>query len=65
MVEMLQKLGLPREIGVAPLTETADRKLAVQTHTPHIVGNAASEPLDASGVFTPQPKCFPSHQRVY
>ena len=54
MVEVLEELGLPREVGVAPATETTDGKSPVDAHAPHVVGNSASERLDASCVFAPQ-----------
>jgi hypothetical protein len=34
-VEVLEELGLPREISVAPGTETTDGKLPVDAHAPH------------------------------
>jgi hypothetical protein len=62
-VEVLEELGLPREISVAPGTETTDREVPVDAHAPHVVGDSASEWFDASYVFTPLPECFPSHWR--
>src|SRR5258708_19421837 len=60
-VEVLEELGLPREISVAPGTETTDREVPVDAHAPHVVGDSASEWFDASYVFTPLPECLPSH----
>ena len=50
-VEVLEELGLPREISVAPGTETTDREVPVDAHAPHVVGDSASEWFDASYVF--------------
>jgi hypothetical protein len=61
-VEVLEELGLPREIRVAPGTETADREVPVDAHAPHVVGDSASEWFDASYVFTPLPECLPSYR---
>src|SRR5262249_15352308 len=60
-VEVLEEPGLPREINVAPGAETTDREAPVDAHAPHVVGDSASEPFDASDVFTPLPECLPSH----
>ena len=60
-VEVLEELGLPREISVAPGTETTDREVPVDAHAPHVVGDSASERFDASDVVTPLPECLPSH----
>src|SRR4029453_9912195 len=60
-VEVLEELGLPREISVAPGTETTDREVPVDAHAPHVIGDSASEPFDASEVFTPPPERLPSH----
>ena len=64
-VEVLEELGLPREISVAPGTETTDREVPVDAHAPHVVGDSASEWFDASYVFTPLPECLPSHWRHF
>src|SRR5262249_47323252 len=61
MVEVLEEPGLPREITVAPGTETTDREAPVDAHAPHVVGDSTSERFDASDVVTPQLKCLPSH----
>jgi len=61
-VEVLEELGLPREISVSPGTETTDREVPVDAHAPHVVGDSARERLDASDVFTPLPECLPSHR---
>jgi hypothetical protein len=63
MVEVLKELGLPREISVAPGTETTDPEVPVDAHAPYVVGDSASERFDASDVFTPLPECLPSHWR--
>ena len=47
-VEVLEEVGLPREISVAPDTETTDRDVAVDAHTPDVVGDSACERFDAS-----------------
>ena len=60
-VEVLEKIGLPPEISVAPGTETTDRTVPVHPHAPHVVGDSASERFDASDVVTPLPECLPSH----
>ena len=39
-VEVLQELGPPHEISVAPGTETADREVPVDAHAPHAVGDS-------------------------
>src|SRR4051794_10809572 len=62
-VEVLEELGLPREISVAPGTETTDREVPMDLHAPHVVGNSARKPLDASYVFAPLPECLPSYCR--
>src|SRR5262249_49162153 len=56
---------LPREISVAPGTETSDGEVPVDAHAPHVVGDSASEWFDASYVFTPLPECLPSHWRHF
>jgi hypothetical protein len=58
---MLEELGLPREVSVAPRTETTDRKVSVDAHAPHVVGDSASERLDASDSITPLLECLPPH----
>jgi hypothetical protein len=60
-VEVFEELGLPREISVAPGTETTDCKVPVDAHAPHVVGDSVSERLDASDVVTPLLECLPSH----
>jgi hypothetical protein len=62
-VEVLEEIGFPREISVAPGTETTDCEMTVDAHAPHIVRDSASERFDASYVFTPLPECLPSHWR--
>ena len=64
-VEVLEELRLPREISVAPGTETTDREVPVDAYAPHIVGDSASQRFDASYVFTPLPECLPSHWRHF
>jgi len=54
-VKVLEKFGLPREVSIAPGAETTDRKAPVDPHTPHVVGNSASKPLNTSDVITPPP----------
>src|SRR5262249_6654237 len=61
MVEVLEECGLPREISVAPGTETTDRQVPVDAHAPHVVGDSASERCDARDVDTPLLECLPSH----
>src|SRR5205807_10249755 len=60
-VEVLEELGLPREIRLTPGTETTDREVPVDTHAPHVIGDSASERFDASDVLTPPPECLPPH----
>src|SRR5204862_4738574 len=62
-VEMLEELGLPREIGVAPGAETTDREAPIDAHAPDVVGYPASERFDAGYVFAPLRECLPSHWR--
>ena len=62
---MLEEFGLPREISVAPGTETTDREVPVDADAPHVVGDSASERFDASYVFTPLPECLPSHGHIF
>ena len=57
-VEVLEELGLPREISVAPATGTTDREVPVDAHAPHVVGNSASEWFDASCVSPHCPSAF-------
>ena len=59
-VEVLEELGLPREVSVAPGAETTDREVPVDAHAPHVVGDSANERFDASDVFTPLPERLPS-----
>jgi hypothetical protein len=49
-VEVLEEIGLPRQISVAPRTEATDREVTVDAHAPHIVGDAAGERFDANDV---------------
>ena len=56
-----EEIGLPREVRVAPRTETTDRKASVDPHAPHVVGDAASERFEASDIVTPLRECLPSH----
>jgi hypothetical protein len=37
-VEVLEKLGLPCQIRVAPAAETTDREVPADAHAPHVVG---------------------------
>jgi hypothetical protein len=60
-VQVLEELGLPREISVAPGTETTDREVFVDAHAPHVVGDSASERFDASDLVTPLLECLPYH----
>jgi hypothetical protein len=62
---VLEELSLPREISVAPGTETTDREVPVDAHAPHVVGDSAGEWFDASYVFTPLLQCLPSHWRHF
>jgi hypothetical protein len=41
-VEVLEELALPRQISVAPGTETTDREMPIDAHAPYVIGNAAS-----------------------
>jgi hypothetical protein len=61
MVEVLQERCLPREIGVAPGTETTDREVPIDAHAPHLIGDSPGERLNARHVFTPPPESIPSH----
>ena len=58
---MLEELGLPREIRIAPGTKTTDREEPVDAHAPHVVGDAASERFDANDIVPPLLQCLPSH----
>src|SRR5262245_48180849 len=60
-VEVLEKLGFPREISIASDTETSDREVPVDAHAPHVVGYSARELFDASDILGPLFECFPSH----
>src|SRR5512132_3838320 len=60
-VEGYEELGLPREIAVAPDTETGDSEVPVDAHSPYVVCNSATERLNASDVITPLLECLPSH----
>jgi hypothetical protein len=42
-VEVLEERGLPREISIAPRTETTNRELPMDAHAPHVVGDSAGE----------------------
>jgi hypothetical protein len=57
----LEELGLPREISVAPGTETTDREVPVEAHPPQVVGDSASERFDASDVVAPLLEGLPYH----
>ena len=59
--EVLEELGLPCEISVAPETATTDRAVPVDAHDPHVVGHSASERFDERDVVTPLLECRPSH----
>ena len=59
-VEMLERLGYPREIGVAPRAKTSDREATTDAHAPHIIGDAARESFDADCVVTPLAESVPS-----
>ena len=62
-VEVSQQVGLPREISVAALAETTDRKLPVDAHAPHLVdANSAGERFAANNVVTPLLERLPSHR---
>jgi hypothetical protein len=62
-VQVLQQVGLPREINVAALAETTDREVPVDTHAPHPVdASSASERFAANDVVTPLLECHPSHR---
>jgi hypothetical protein len=61
-IEVLEELGPPREISVAPGTETTDGEVPIDAHASHVIGDSASERFDASDVFTPVPECLPSHR---
>jgi hypothetical protein len=52
-IEVLEELGLPREISIAPGPETTHREVPSETHAPYVVGYTASEWFDAADVFTP------------
>ena len=52
--EMLEELGLPCEISVAPRTKATHRTFAVNAYAPDVVGGSAREPLDASRVLAPE-----------
>jgi hypothetical protein len=41
-VEVLEELGLPREVGVAPGAKTTDREMPIDAYAPHVVGDSAS-----------------------
>jgi len=60
-VEVLEEFGLPREIRVAAGAEPSDRDLTTDAYAPHVVGDPASEPFDASDILTPLVECLPSH----
>src|SRR6185369_14712534 len=61
-VEVSEELGLPREIIVAPGTQTTDREVPVDAQAPHVVRDSARERFDTSDVFTPLPECLPPHR---
>jgi hypothetical protein len=48
---VVEELGLPREIGVAPGAEATDREAPVDAHAPHVVGDSTSERFDARRLF--------------
>jgi hypothetical protein len=58
---VLEEPGLPRQISVTPGAETTDREAPVDSHTPHVVGDSASERFDTSDVVTPPPERLPPH----
>ncbi len=62
-IEVLEELSLPREISVAPGTETTDREVSVDAHAPHVVGDSDSERFNASDIATPLLECVPSHRQ--
>lgn len=40
MVKVPEELGLPREVSVAPDTQTTDCELPMDAHAPDIIGNS-------------------------
>jgi hypothetical protein len=61
-VEVLQELGLPREISVTPATEATDREMPVDAHAPHLIdANSASERFNTRNAVAPLLECIPSH----
>jgi hypothetical protein len=52
-VEVMEEVGLPCEIGVPSGAKATDSEAPVDAHAPHVVGDSASEGLDASDVVTP------------
>jgi hypothetical protein len=65
VVEVVQQLGLPREVGVAAVAEPSDGKVSVDAHTPHLVGDTGPEPVDASDVVTPPIEYLPPHGPIF
>jgi hypothetical protein len=59
-VEVLEELGLPREISIAPAAKTTYREVPADAYAPHFVGDSASERLDARAVLTPLPEVPPT-----
>ena len=62
---MLEELGLPREISVAPGTQTTDREPPVDAEAPHVVGDATGERLEASDVLAPPLERLPPHWPIF
>ena len=42
-IEVQDQVSLPCKVGVTPSPETGNGELVIDAHTPHIVGDAASE----------------------
>ncbi len=61
-VKVLEELGFPREIIVAPATETTDRDLPVAAHAPHVVGDIATIVSMRATSSPPLPERFPSQR---
>ena len=50
-VEVVEQLGLPREISVAPRAETTDGEVPVDANAPHVVGDSARERFERGRSF--------------
>jgi hypothetical protein len=60
-VEVLKKFSLPCQISIIPFAETCDREVSLNSDAPNVIGDSASERLDANYIVTPLPESLPAY----